>query len=148
MADYLNKTTLRNLDLGDTKRPDYYSTKTLRSQILSDLNKKSDEYFMKYKFYKGISGVMDFMFILLFGIGGIALINIILGSPIANWIYLLFLLFLFLLAGCATITMLLLLFGRDQKSVKWIMDEYRFYVIGFYLFIINSLLLWWVGIIG
>ncbi len=33
LADYLNKTTLSNLDSGDTKRPDYYSTKILRSQI-------------------------------------------------------------------------------------------------------------------
>jgi len=137
LADYLNKTTLRNLDSGDTKRPDYYSMKTLRSQILSDLNKKFDEYFMKYKFYKGISGVMDIMFILLFGIGGIALINIILGSPIANWIYLLFLLFLFLFAGCATITIILLL-------GKWCMDNiFNLRAIGLYIFflVFNVLLL-------
>ena len=138
LADYLNKTTLRNLDSGDTKRPDYYSMKTLRSQILSDLNKTFDEYFMKYKFYKGISGVMDIMFILLFGIGGIALINIFLGSPITNWIYVLFMISsLLLLAGCGTITIILLL-------GKWCMDNiFNLRAIGLYIFflVLNVLLL-------
>lgn len=129
LTDYLNDNTQTNLKSDDTKTPDRYSTKILQRQILSDLIKISDNLIVEYKFYRGMSSVVDTIFFVLFGIGGIALINTFLGSPINDFVYSLFvLLFLLLLAGCLT-SSLVLLGGIFQQIRDLFMGDYKICVI-------------------
>jgi len=137
MTEYPDKQTLKDFNSDDTNGFYHYSKQTYLKEINIRLKDISDNLSRKYSFYKGTSGVVDILFLAFFGMGGIILINIFLGSPIANWIYLLFLLFLFLFAGCATITIILLL-------GKWCMDNiFNLRAIGLYIFflVFNVLLL-------
>jgi len=129
MTEYPDKQTLKDFNFDDINGFYHYSKQTYLKEINIRLKEISDNLSRKYSFYKGTSGVVDILFFAFFGMGGIILICRFIDLPIADFSFILLLLASLLFSGCFTV-IVILLFGLNQKVLKWFMDEHKKLVIG------------------